>query len=494
MSSKSKDLSRRQFLADSGKAAVGLAAAGTLASCAGLQTAPAVKSRVIGANERINLAAVGVRSQGTALTTGFAKVANVRIKTIVDIDENLYAERVKKLEEIQGTAPSTEYDMRRAFDDKDIDAVIIAAPNHWHALAAIWACQAGKHVYVEKPCSHNIWEGRKMVEAARRYNRIVCVGFQSRSMRTVRQAIKFLHDGGLGEIYMARGLCFKPRDTIGSYPDGPIPDGQSDSIRIGFGKMPPFTRDYLKAVHYDLWMGCAPKRPFNRNRFHYNWHWQWDYGNGDIGNQGPHQFDIARWGLNKNRHPVKVHAAGGYFAFESDQQTPNTQAAMFEYADGKVLQFEVRGLYTNGESAIASGQETAEQNDIKIGNLFYGTKGWMSIKGGSWKTYFGRKNEPGPSSETAEEIYDPMVLTGTGSGAHYENFIGALRSGNKEDLTCDIEVGYMSTALPHLANISYRLGRKLKFDGCREKFVGDREANRMLTRKYRKPYVVPDKV
>jgi predicted dehydrogenase len=481
MSSKPKDLSRRQFLADSGKAAVGLAAAGTLASCAGLQPAPAVKSRPIGANERINIASVGIRAQGFALAQGFAKIDNVRIKTIVDIDENLYAERVKKLEEIQGTAPSTEYDMRRAFDDKDIDAVVIAVPNHWHALAAIWACQAGKHVYVEKPCSHNIFEGRKMVEAARRYNRIVCVGFQNRSRRDVRQAIKFLHDGKLGEIYMARGLCFKPRDSIGSFPDGPMPDS-SEEMRVGFNRTSPYTRAYLKNVHYDMWIGCAPKRPFNRNRFHYNWHWQWDYGNGDIGNQGPHQFDIARWGLNESCHPVKVHSAGGYFAFESDQQTPNTQTAAFEYADGKILQFEVRGLYTNGE------------NDIEIGNLFYGTEGWMSLSGGSWKTYFGRKNEPGPSSETAEEVYDPMVLVGTGSGSHYENFIGALRSGNKDDLTCDIEVGYMSTALPHLANISYRLGRKLTFDGCREKFVGDGKANRMLARKYRKPYVVPDRV
>jgi len=494
MSPNSKSLCRREFLTNTGKAAIGLVAAGTLASSTGVQAQPVVKTRPLGANERINIAVIGIRSQGFALARGFAKIPNVRIKTIADIDENLYPKRIEKLQEIQGIAPSTEYDMRRVFDDRDIDAVIIATPNHWHALAAIWACQAGKHVYVEKPCSHNIWEGRKMVEAARKYNRIVCVGFQNRSIRNVVQAIQFLHDGKLGQIYMARGLCFQPRASINKYPDGPMPDTQTEEITVGFGKMPPFTSRYLSAVHYDTWLGPAPNRPFNRNRFHYNWHWHWDYGNGDIGNQGPHQFDIARWGLNKNEHPVKIHSTGGYFAFDSSQETPNTQLSTFRYADGKILQFEVRGLYTNGESTLASSRQTSKQQDVRIGNLFFGTKGWMAINGSNWYTYFGRKNEPGPGSETAQEAYDPTILTGTGADSHYRNFIKALRSGNPQDLTCDIETGFMSTVLPHLANISCRRGRQLTFDGRKEKFVGDAKANHMLSRKYRKPYVVPKRV
>jgi hypothetical protein len=210
MSFEHKELCRRKFLANSGKAAVGLVAAGTLASCTSPQTAPAAKSRVLGANERVNVAVIGIRSRGLKLAGSFAEQSDVRIKTLVDVDENLFAERVKKIEEIQAARPTTAYDLRRTLDDKDIDVVVIATTDHWHALATIWACQAGKHVYVEKPCCHNIWEGRKMVEAARKYNRIVTVGMQSRSMQSARKAMKFLHEGGIGDVYMARGLAGSP--------------------------------------------------------------------------------------------------------------------------------------------------------------------------------------------------------------------------------------------------------------------------------------------
>lgn len=484
MSSNHKKISRRQFLAHSAKATAGIVAAGTVSS---LSTVTAGGS-IIGANERINIAVIGIRSRGNSLAKGFARIPNVRVKTLVDVDENLFPERLKKLEEIQGFVSSTEYDLRRSLDDKDIDAIVIGTTDHWHALATIWACQAGKHVYVEKPISHNIWEGRKMIQAARKYKRIVSAGFNSRSEPNVRAAIKFIQDGGLGEIYMARGLCFKPRDSIGRYPDGPVPEGEDFYKTIGGKKMPHYSPEYLKKVHYDLWLGCAPKRPFNRNRFHYNWHWYWDYGCSDIGNQGPHQLDIARWGMNENGHPVKIKSSGGFFAFDSDQQTPNTQTAVFEYADGKILQFEVRGLYTNTEDDV---------NDKKgraIGNLFFGTKGWMSIHGSTWKTYFGRNNEPGPNSKSVEKTDDPMNLAGPGKSPHFNNFIDALRSGKREDLTCDIEPGHISTVMSHLANISYRLGRELTFDGAKEKFVNDKKADKMLTRKYRKPYVVPKSV
>jgi len=482
MSSKHKAISRREFLTRTGQTAIGIAAAGALASCTGSQVGSIAASQTTGANDRVNIAMIGIRNRGNALTATFAKIAGVHIKTLCDVDENLYAQRVKEVEQQQGSAPSTQYDLRRVLDDKDIDAVVVATPNHWHALATIWACQAGKHVYVEKPCSHNIFEGRKTIAAARKYNCLVQGGFQFRSTRNIRQAMKFLHDGGIGEVYMARGLCFKSRGDIGKYPDGPMSKGEEFNLTVDGDNKLTYDCDYLKGVHYDLWLGPAPQRPFNRNRFHYNYHWFWDYGNGDIGAQGPHQFDIARWGLNKNEHPVKITSTGGYFAFDSAQETPNTQTAVYEYADGKILQFDVRGLYTNIEE------------DINVGNFFYGTKGWMHIKGDTWKTFFGRKNEPGPAYETAGEYADPMNLAGTGEGAHCENFIRAIRSGKSEYITCDIETAFFSDTLHHLANISYRLGRQLTFDGAKEKFVGDDQANRMLTRNYRDPYVVTENV
>jgi len=463
MASKSKKISRREFLDRSTKTAAGVLAAGALASCAEPQVAYAPGSRVIGANDRINMAVIGIRGRGGNHIGEFAKIPNVRVKTLCDIDERLYADRVKQVADSQGYTPNTEYDLRRVFEDKDIDAISTATPNHWHALVTIWACQAGKHVFVEKPCSHNIFEGRKMIEAARKYNRVVYVGFQGRSSKNVRQAMKFIHDGGLGDIYMAKGLCYKPRDGWKVVPDGPVPKG----------------------VHYDLWLGPADYQPFNENRFHYRWHWFWNTGNGDIGNQGVHQMDVARWGINKNEHPVKISSSGGYFAFPNcDQQTANIQTVVFEYADGKIIQFEVRGRHTNDEKGV------------RIGNLFFGTKGWMCLNssGDTWETFLGRRNEPGPASEGAEAGADPSDLTGSGGGGHFANFIRALRSGRKEDITADIEGGHLSTALCHMANISYRLGRKLVFDGAAEKFVGDKQANRMLTRKYRKHYVVPKRV
>jgi len=446
-----KKSSRREFIIQSSKTAVGIAALGAFTRCAAPNPAPMVTGGVIGANDRINMAVVGIRSRGVSHMKGFAKLNNVHIKTIVDIDTDLLKKRLYDLDKIQDEPPKIEQDIRRVLDDKNIDAISIATPDHWHALATIWACQAGKHVYVEKPCSHNIWEGGKMVEAAIKYNCIVSAGYQNRSIKNVRAAMKFLHDGGIGDVYMAKGLCFKPRDSIGSFPDSEVPNG----------------------VDYDMWLGCAPKRPFNKNRFHYNWHWFWDYGCGDIGNQGPHQFDIARWGLNKDEHPVKVRSSGHYYMWDSDQETPNTQTATLEYADGKTLCFEVRGGYTNAEDGI------------KIGNLFYGTKGWMHLNQSSWATYFGRKNEPGPTSKSADDYADPNDLAGTGGGGHYENFIRALRENNKKLLTCNIEDGHISTALPHLANIAYRVDGILDFDGATEKFINNEGANALLTRNYR---------
>ncbi len=505
-------LSRRQFLGKTAKTAAGAIAVGSLASCEAPTASPAAKARKLGANDTINVAVVGIRARGMDLADGFARIPKVRIRTLCDVDENLFGSRAKTIADITGEAPLYVKDIRDVCGDKDVDAVLIAAPNHWHALAAIWACQAGKHVYVEKPCSHNIFEGRKMVETARKYNRIVQVGFQSRSMDNIRQAMKFLHEGGIGELYMARGLCFKPREPIGLVTDG-VGTGPKYKYFVWNEPGENYDADYMSRVDYDLWLGPAPVRPFNYNRFHYNWHWNWEYGNGDIGNQGPHQFDIARWGLNKNEHPVRIYSSGGYFGPPSNQQTPNIQSAVFEYADGKILQFDVRGLYTNDEAAMFAAVQSEQpvvgdpnavpeiresitklQDGVTIGNLFYGTKGWMYLNGSMWKTYFGRNNEPGPCSETVEESADPGESRDTGSDKHYLNFIAALRTGKKEDLNCDIETGFLSSALPHLANISYRLGRSVVFDGKKEKFIGDGRADQLLKRNYRQPYIVPDRV
>ena len=416
------------------------------------------------------MAVIGIRGQGNSHIKKWCSLKetrNVILKALCDVDETLFAERVKYVEEAMGEKPVTVWDMRRIFEDQEIDAVSFATPNHWHALGTIWACQAGKHVYVEKPASHNVFEGRKMIEAARKYNVRVQVGFQNRSIANVLEAMKFLQEGGIGDIYLAKGLCYKPRDSFGIAPDS----------------MPP------ASLHYDMWLGPASYRPYNEKKGHYNWHWHWDTGNGDTGNQGPHQFDIARWGMNKNEHPLKIYSTGGIYGInpkECSQETPNTQTSLFTYEDGKVIEFETRGRYTHGQSSL----------DIKVGNMFYGTEGYLELNGSTWKAFRQRENEPFATSAKgkSEVPRDPTFLAPPGGTEHHANFIDAIRSGNNYDLNCDIREGHLSSSLPILANISYRLKRELTFRGSYEKFAMDPEADMMLTRNYRKPYVVKDEV
>jgi predicted dehydrogenase len=424
---------------------------------------------IIGSNERINVAVIGIRGQGGTHIDSWCSLKenrNVRLKTICDVDEQYFADKSKIIFDKTGANPVTEWDMRKVLDDKEIHAVSFAVPNHWHALGTIWACQAGKHVYVEKPACHNIFEGRKMIEASRKYNMRVQTGFQNRSINNVMEAMKFLHDGGIGDVYMAKGLCYKPRDSFGIAKDSTPP----------------------ASLHYENWLGPAPFRPYNEKRVHYNWHWFWDTGNGDTGNQGPHQFDIARWGLNKKDHPVSVFSSGGIFGIdpkECAQETPNTQTSLFKYSDGKILEFETRGRYTNDESSLG----------IRIGNMFYGTDGYLELKEEMWRAFRKREKEPFAGSLTSEnKPVDPTYLAAPGGADHYANFIDAIRAGNNETLNCDINDGFYSTALPLLANISYRLGRELSFDGAKEKFVKDTEADKMLTRIYRVPYVINDQI
>ena len=412
-------------------------------------------SALLGANDRIRVACVGIRGRGGAHISGFAERPDAEVAALCDVDEAVLEKRAREVEARTKKRPATYTDYRKLLEDKSIDAVSLATPNHWHALGTIWACQAGKDVYVEKPCTHNVFETRQIVAAARKYNRIVQQGSQSRSSPALQEAVQKLKDGLIGDVYMGRGLCFKWRDTIQRTPVEPAPAG----------------------VHYDLWLGPAPKREFTRNRFHYNWHWFWDYGNGDIGNQGIHQMDICRWLLDVT-YPTKVSSMGGHFMFDDDQQTPNTQVATFEF-DGmgkkKFLIFEVRHWMSNHEAGLGEGKKDPNT----IGNMFYGSKGYMVV-GGGYKTFLGREQEPGPAR--------------SGGGNHFENFLNAMRSRKPSDLNAEIEEGAMSTVLVHLANISYRLGRTLKFDAKTQTCIGDSEANRMLTRKYREPFVVREKV
>jgi predicted dehydrogenase len=369
---------------------------------------------------------------------------NVEVAALCDVDESVLAARLSDIEKSGHKRPAVFTDVRRLLEDKSIDAISIATPNHWHTLITILACQAGKDVYVEKPCSHNIFESCQIVAAARKYDRIVQHGTHVRSSEPLKDAIQKMREGIIGDVYMARGLCFKTRDTIGHTDDEPAPVG----------------------VDYDLWLGPAPKRPFSRNRFHYNWHWNWEYGNGDIGNQGIHQMDIARWGLGV-RYPTKISAIGGHFMFEDDQQTPNSMVSTFEFDAGgkkKQLVFEVRHWITNDEQGLT------------IGNLFYGSNGYFRTPGN--KFYLGKDHLPG-------------LALGNVSGDNFGNFINVVRSRNRSEQNAEIEEGAISCVLVHLANISYRLGRTLHFDPNTLTCLADEDANRLFTRDYRPPFVVP---
>ena len=425
---------------------------------------------IIGSNERINMAIIGIRGQGELHINRYASLKdnrNVRILTLCDADEQFFNDRASLAEKLTGYRPGVEWDMRKVFENKDIHAVSFAVPNHWHALGTIWACQAGKHVYVEKPACHNIYEGEKMIEAARKYNVRVQVGFQNRSIRHVMEAIAFIREGRIGEVFLARGLCLKPRDSFGIAQDSTPP----------------------ASLHYDQWLGPAPWRPYNEKRVHYNWHWHWDTGNGDTGNQGPHQFDIARWGLGQNEHPETIYSAGGLYGIspaECSQETPNTQTTLFRYANGQELQFETRGLYTNPEGYL----------NIKIGNIFYGTEGHLEINASTWKAWHKREKEAfaGSDKPASAPTAGGSYLEAPGGAEHYANFIDAIRSGRDSDLTSPVAEGVLSTALPHLANIAYRVGREVKYLGSHGKFVNDPEADMLLSRKYREPFVVTEVV
>jgi predicted dehydrogenase len=334
----------------------------------GLAAAPAVRPAWgrSSPHDVINMGVVGFRGRGRDHYRTFARMSGVRVAYLCDIDERLFPGAVADVEKIGGNKPATFVDLRKMLEEKDLDAISIATPDHWHALQTIWACQAGKDVYVEKPVCHNLREGRKMVEAARKYNRMVQAGLNRRSSRRNQAGVRYVQEARFGPAYRAKSVVYRGRTSIGRVQESSIPSG----------------------VHWDLFLGPAPYRPFTMNRFHYGWHYFWDTSTTEVGNNGVHSIDVVRWGLAKNVHPVKIHCAGGFYADESDQQTPNLQNACFEYADGTLVDLEVTTL----PSPTFGG--------VHMGEFFYTPQGYVT-SANRWSTMIGEftpRTDPDPPS------------------------------------------------------------------------------------------------
>ena len=409
--------------------------------------ATAARKTAVAANDKINVAIIGVRGRGKNLANEFALVPEANLAYMVDVDETVLREISQAYEKKHGKRPKLLGDMRRVFDDPSIDAVAIATPDHWHAPAAILACQAGKDVYVEKPCSHNVREGRMLVEAARKYKRIVQHGTQARSRGSTRRAIEMVHSGKIGKVLMAKAWDVQKRKDIGHKADSPVPAG----------------------VDYDMWVGPAPMLPFNENRFHYNWHWNWNFGTGDMGNDGAHQIDQARWALGVDA-PLEISGMGRKLFFDDDQITPDTMVITFNYP-GKVLMFEMRIW------------NPYKMEGVDNGIAVYGDEGMIQIgrwdEGGAYKV-FDRKGKVVMTSEDDKE---------QGGESHVKNFVDCVRSRRKPN--AEIETGYLSALHCHLGNIVARTGRTLKFDAKEEIFTGDSEATALLGREYRDHWAKP---
>ncbi len=476
---------RRSFLKNSTAASVAFstfAISGTKSS-----------GKVIGANDTVRVGVCGIRGRGGSHIKAFSGQDKVDVAYLVDVDSTQFDSRVRYLEDHGCPTPVCVQDIREALDDKDLDAISIATCNHTHSLYTIWACQAGKDVYVEKPMSHNVFEGRKCVEAARTYNRIVQHGTQQRSSQKRANEIAALQSGKYGKLLVSKGYCCKPRWSIGFKP---LTD-------------PPAHLDF------NLWLGPAPVQPYHENLVHYNWHWFWDFGNGDVGNQGVHEMDVARWAIEDATLPNRVWSLGGRFGYQDQGQTPNTLLSVLEFGE-TLLVFETRGLV---------GKKTGFP--FQVLNEYYTTDG--KISGGQFTPHAGGASQPVSGGSPRTVACDGQPFTA---------FIQAVRSRNPEHNNADAEVAHYSSALCHLANVSYQLGKPVPFDAqnkalgdsqqvveafetvksnCRaagvdltestytlgrvldfdptaERFINDDEANQLLTRDYRPPFVVPDNV
>jgi predicted dehydrogenase len=450
----------------------------------------------ISPSDEVRMAVIGFGGRGGDHINGLTALKGVRLTALCDADNRILGAEVKRWTD-KNVNVEAYTDVRKLLESKNVDAVSIATPNHWHALATIWAIQAGKDVYVEKPISHNVWEGRKVVEAARKYDRIVQAGTQSRSSTGIKQAVQWVREGNLGKIVISRGLCYKPRGSIGKV-DGP--------------------QEVPAYIDYDLWCGPAPKKPLTRKRLHYDWHWVWDTGNGDLGNQGIHQMDIARWFLGVDALSPRVWSVGGRLGYIDDGETANTQMIFHDYPQAPLI-FEVRGLP----------ERTGARNMDKY-------------KGGSIAVVVecegGYVLVPNYNSAIAYDKEGQEIKKWAGAKDHYQNFIDAVRSRKRSELTGDIWEGHLSSALCHTGNISYRLGKKstpeaikeaikadkgaidtfermaahlaangvdleqtpatigpvLQMDPKVEKFIGNKDADALLSREYRAPFIVPERV
>ncbi len=440
-------MSRRKFL---GATASAVLVAGTM-----------TKGRVYGANDRIRVCVMGLNGRGNSHLKAYSKIDGVEVATICDVDSALFEPTIKKYFG-SGNKPKTETDIRKVLEDKDIDAVSMATPNHWHSLGTVWACQAGKDVYVEKPMSHNVFEGRKVVEAAEKYKRIVQHGTQLRSNPGFQEGIQLLKEGIIGkDVYMARCVCYKWRPSIGKGKPG----------------TPPATLDW------NLWQGPAQEKPFMVKEndetkgiyVPYFWHWVWDYGNGDIGNQGVHQLDAARWGLGVTT-PYRVASMGGMFLWDDAKEVYNVSSSsfMFKGQDGKdkMMTLEVRPWCTN-----------EEEGGKEFGVIFYGSEGYMSFSDyQTYKAFNGENNKLVKEGSKGNDVN------------HYQNFIDCVRSRDASKLNAPAIEGHHSAALSHYALSAARVNRVLEIDPATEMFKGDDEANKFLTREYRKGFEVPQQV
>ena len=399
-------------------------------------------------NDRTRIAVMGCRIRGKQLLPVFLKQPNVEITHVIDPDSNLHAD-ILNLAKGQSSPPKPETDVRRVLEDKSVDALVVAAPDHWHALATVWAVQAGKHVYCEKPCSHNLTEGRRMVEAARKYKKVVQIGTQRRSQASVVAAREYVLAGKLGKVAFARAWIAGPRPNIGHAKPEPVPAG----------------------VDYSLWLGPAADGPFTKNRFHYNWHWFWDLGTGELGNNGIHGLDLARNVLGLDA-PTKISCGGGKYYYDDDQQTPDTQIAVFDFPTGPGG---ATGCTLVWEHRVWEGKKGQGPEGQSYGIIIHGDKGTMLFTNDAWAVRGGDDAAMQPKGDMLAE--------------HVRNFLDCVKTGNAPN--ADIEIGHASTRLCHLGNIAYRTGKTLRFDPKTETFPDDKEANQLLGREYRKGFELP---
>lgn len=432
--------------------------------------APAIVARAAGANERVRVGLVGLGGRMSShIGSLVAMKDEVDIVALGDCDEEKLATAEKRYPDLAGKKLKVFRDQRTLFDDKEIDAVSFSTQDHWHALQTIWACQAGKHVYVEKPPTWCIWEGRKMVEAARKYKRMVQIGTQNRSSPNVVEGMRKLKEGVIGKLYMGRGMTYKMRGNLGKHRPSPVPKG----------------------LDWDAWVGPAKMVEYS-SFHHHRWYWLSNFASGDVANQTVHDVDKLRWGLGLEGHATTVMSLGGRYVpgDEDDADTPNTQAFLCRWAGRNVLvTFEFRHWYTNSEAGMRDKYPFVAENQC-VGEIFFGSEGYMIFPDySSYYTFLGPKNEPGPFKTAG-----PGIDWRNESVPHFRNWVHAIRSGRHEDLSADVEEGHFSCSVCHLAKISCALGRSVHLDPKTERFINDPEADKFLKREYRKPYVVPEEV